>query len=174
MSCSWSCCSLHRHSLEIYIHSSLPAGWFQYNNWKLWCHQASLVDWFLSPLFALFSFLKKFILFIYFWLRWVFVAERGLSLFAAGELGFSLLRCGGFSCCGARALGVWASVVVARGLSCSTARGIFPDQGSNCFGRWILNHCATREVPLPYFLRFFLYFSPKPTVLPQLHKCAYL
>ena len=52
-------------------------------------------------------------------------------------------HCGGFSCCGARALGVWASVVVARGLysadsvvvahglSCSTACGIFPDQGLN-------------------------------------------
>ena len=26
-------------------------------------------------------------------------------------------HCGNFSCCGARALGVWASVVVARGLS---------------------------------------------------------
>ena len=47
-------------------------------------------------------------LFIYFWLRWVFVAVRGLSLVAAS---------GGFSCCGARALGAWASVVVARGLS---------------------------------------------------------
>ena len=58
--------------------------------------------------------------FIYFWLRWVFVAVHGLSLVAAG----ATLRCGvwashcrGFSCCGARALGVWASVVVARGLS---------------------------------------------------------
>ena len=40
-------------------------------------------------------------------------------------------HCGGFSCCGARALGTWASVVVAHGLSCSAACGIFPDQGSN-------------------------------------------
>ena len=31
-------------------------------------------------------------------------------------------RCGGFSCCGARALGAWASVVVARGLSSCGAR----------------------------------------------------
>ena len=30
-------------------------------------------------------------------------------------------HCGGFSCCGARALGAWASVVAARGLSsCGT------------------------------------------------------
>ena len=52
-------------------------------------------------------------------------------------------HCGGFSCCRARALGAWASVVVAHrlysagsvvvvhGLSCSVACGIFPDQGSN-------------------------------------------
>ena len=55
-----------------------------------------------------------------FWLCWVFVAARGLSLVAASG-GYSLLRCAGFSlrgfsCCGARALGVPASVVVARGL----------------------------------------------------------
>ena len=34
-------------------------------------------------------------------------------------------------CCGAWPLGARASVVVARGLSCSVACGIFPDQGSN-------------------------------------------
>ena len=48
----------------------------------------------------------KFI-FIYFWLHWVFTAAQGLSLVASN---------GGFSCCGAWALGAWASVVVARGL----------------------------------------------------------
>ena len=59
-------------------------------------------------------------LFIYFWLRWVFVAARGLSLAAVGG-GYSSSRCTGFSCCGARALGAQASVVVARGLSiCSS------------------------------------------------------
>ena len=48
-------------------------------------------------------------------------------------------HCGGFSCCGTRTLGAWASVVVARELqragsvavACSAACGIFPDQGSN-------------------------------------------
>ena len=55
-------------------------------------------------------------LFIYFWLRWVFVAARGLSLVAASG-GYSSLLCTGFSCCGARALGTRASVVVARRLS---------------------------------------------------------
>ena len=49
-------------------------------------------------------------------------------------------HCGGFSCCGAQALGARASVVAARGLSSCGSRalecrlsscGIFPDQGSN-------------------------------------------
>ena len=35
-------------------------------------------------------------LFIYLWLRWVFVAARGLSL-AAASTGYSSLRCAGFS-----------------------------------------------------------------------------
>ena len=39
--------------------------------------------------------------------------------------------CGGFSCCGAQALGCMGSVAAARGLSCSAACGIFLDQGSN-------------------------------------------
>ena len=59
-------------------------------------------------------------LFIYFWLRWVFVAERGLSLVAVSG-GYSLLRCAGFSLqwllslrsTGCRCAG---SVVVAHGL----------------------------------------------------------
>ena len=72
-------------------------------------------------------FLKKL---FYFWLHWVFVAVRGLFS-SCSERGLLLLwstgsRRAGFSSCGH--LG---SVVVARGLSCSAARGIFPDQGSN-------------------------------------------
>ena len=41
-------------------------------------------------------FLYKFILFIYFWPRWVFVAVCGLSLVATSG-GYSSLRCAGFS-----------------------------------------------------------------------------
>ena len=65
-------------------------------------------------------------LFIYFWLHWVSVAARGLSLVAASG---AILRCGarashcsGFSCCGAWALGTQASVVVVRGLSSCGSR----------------------------------------------------
>ena len=58
--------------------------------------------------------------FIYFWLCWVFVAARGLSLVVASG-GYSLLRCVGFSLLwplllqnmGSRCVG---SVVVAHGL----------------------------------------------------------
>ena len=74
------------------------------------------IEWNISQLIF-----KKINLFIYFWLRWVFVAAHGLSLVAASR---ATLRCGvhashcvGFSCCRAQALGVWASAVVARGLS---------------------------------------------------------
>ena len=76
-----------------------------------------------------FFFLIDFIyLFIYFWLCWVFVAARGLSLVAASG-GYSSLRCAGFSLhwllllC-SRALGAWASVVVARGLSSCDSRAL--------------------------------------------------
>ena len=67
--------------------------------------------------------------FIYFWLRWVFIAACGLSL-AVWSRGYPSLRvwdshCAGFSC-GARALGAQASVVVVLGLS-------------SC-GSWALEH----------------------------------
>ena len=42
--------------------------------------------------------------FFFFWLRWVFFALRGLLIVVASL------------CCGARAPGAWASVIVARGL----------------------------------------------------------
>ena len=72
----------------------------------------------------------------YFWLCWVFVAVRA---FSTGGAGATLqLRCLGFPCRGAQALDMWAqdlqrmgSAVAVRGLTCSTAWGVFPDEGSN-------------------------------------------
>ena len=62
---------------------------------------------------------RAFIYFIlFFWLRWVFVAARRLSLVAASG-GYSLLRYAGFSLRWLlllQALGAQASVVVAHGL----------------------------------------------------------
>ena len=72
---------------------------------------------------------------MYFWLCWVFVSVRGLSLVLASG-GHSSSRCAGLSLSrplllrstGSRLAG---PVVVAHGPSCSAACGIFPDQGSN-------------------------------------------
>ena len=78
---------------------------------------------------------------IYFWLCWVFVSVRGLSLVAASG-GHSSSRCVGLSpswplllrSTGSRRAG---SAVVAHGPSCSVACGILPDQGSNpCSLHW--------------------------------------
>ena len=74
-------------------------------------------------------------LFFYFWLCWVFVSVRGLSLVVASG-GHSSSRCAGLSpsrplllrSTGSSHAG---SVVVAHGPSCSAACGIFPDQSSN-------------------------------------------
>ena len=57
----------------------------------------------------------------------------------------------GFSCCGAWALGVRASVVVANGLSCTWYVGSSQTRDRTrvpCIGGRILNHWTTREVPL--------------------------
>ena len=61
---------------------------------------------------AVLIFLKLFYLFL---AACVFVAGHGLSPVAVS---------GDFSCCGARALGTWASVVVARGLSSYGSRAL--------------------------------------------------
>ena len=82
-------------------------------------------------------------LFIYFifWVCWVFVSVRGLSLVVASG-GHTSSRCAGLSLSrplllrntGSRRAG---SVIVAHGPSCSAACGIFPDQGSNpCLLHW--------------------------------------
>ena len=86
---------------------------------------------------SIFNFLKKLInLFIYyFWVCWVFVSVRGLSLVEASG-GHSSSQCVGLSLSrplllqstGSRRAG---SVVVAHGPSCFVACGILPDQGSN-------------------------------------------
>ena len=105
-----------------------------------------------------FIFLKKNYLFIYFWLCWVFVSVRGLSLVAASG-GHSSSRCAGLSLSrplllrstGSRRSG---SVIVAHGPSCSAACGIFPDQGSN---PRLLHWHATSEALFPLLIILFSY-----------------
>ena len=93
-------------------------------------------------------------LFLYFWLCWVFVSVRGLSLVAASG-GHSSSRCADLSLSrrlllrstGSRRAG---SVVVAHGLSCSAVCGIFPDQGSNpCPLHWQADSQPLRHLGSP-------------------------
>ena len=73
-----------------------------------------------------FNFLKIICVFShYFWLHWVFIGVLRLSLVAARGLLIVVASLVAEHRC-------WAfSVVVAQGLSCRKACGIFPDQGSN-------------------------------------------
>ena len=91
---------------------------------------------------------------IYFWLCWVFVSVRGLSLVVASG-GHSSSWCAGLSLSrplvlrstGSRRAG---SVVVAHWPSCSVACGTSQTRARTrvpCIDRQILNHCATREAP---------------------------
>ena len=80
----------------------------------------------------LFSFFLSF----YFWLHWVFIAACRLSLVAAS---------GGFSCCGAQALGVRASAVVAWGLSSCGSQAL-EHRLSSC-GAQLL--CSMWDLPGP-------------------------
>ena len=82
-----------------------------------------------------------------FWLSWVFIALRGLSLVAASR-GVWASHCDGLSRYGPQALGKWVSVVVVHKLSCSEAYGIFLDQNWThvpCNGRRLLIQWA-REI----------------------------
>ena len=85
---------------------------------------------------------------------------RRLSLAAARPLsgcGAWTPRWGAFSCCGAWALECGGSVVVAHGLRCSSACGIFLDQGWNpCPLHCILNHWTTREVSVRFKIANFI------------------
>ena len=114
--------------------------------------------------FYFFLIFKKF---IYFWLCWVFVAVRGLSLVVASGgyslsryAGFSLWwllllqstgsRRTGFSSCGTRAQQLWlAGLVAPRHVGSSQTR---TRTCVLCTGRRILNHCTTRETPTSGFI----------------------
>ena len=96
-------------------------------------------------------------LFIYFWLCWVFVSVRGLSLVAASR-GHSSSRCAGLSLSwplllrstGSRRAG---PAVVAHGPSRSAACGILPDQGPNpCLLHWQADSQPLRHQGSPYLV----------------------
>ena len=138
----------------------------------------------------------KFILFIYFCLLWVFVAAHRLSLVAASRgysslwhAGFSLQwllllqstgsRHTGFSSCGTQAQQLWLAGCRAQAQQLWRMGSVAPwHVGSSrtrawtcipCIGRWILNHCITREaLPLLYSLSCSPYIiKQKPLIGPS-------
>ena len=112
-----------------------------------------VIFWFFCFLICIYLFIY---LFIYFWLCWVFISVRGLSLVVASR-GHSSSRCAGFSL--SRPLPLQStssrragSVVVAHGPSCSAACVIFPDQGSNpCPLHWQADSQPLRHQGSPVF-----------------------
>ena len=102
------------------------------------------------PLFLLFIYL-----FIHSWLCWVFASVRGPSPVAASG-GHSSSRCAGLSLSWPLLLRSTSSrragsVVVAHGPSCSAARGILPDQGSNpCPLHWQADSQPLRHQGSPF------------------------
>ena len=90
---------------------------------------------FFALIFSLFFFFNIYFYLFYLWMCWVFVSVRGPSVVAASG-DHSSSRCAGLS--PSRPLPLWStgsrragSAIVAHGPSCSAARGILPDQGSN-------------------------------------------
>ena len=74
----------------------------------------------------------------HFWLRWVFVASRGLYLLVEGGgcslvvvLAFLIVVASLVVGTGSRVCRLRASVIVVCGLSCPTTHGIFPNQESD-------------------------------------------
>ena len=80
----------------------------------------------------LLNYSKSKMLFFFFPLHWVFIAEHGLSLVAVRRRLIAVA-----SPAGEHSLQSLVSIVVAHALSCLVACGIFPDQESNpCFLHW--------------------------------------
>ena len=82
-------------------------------------------------------FLFIYVFFVVLCLRgsWAFPSDSEWGVLSSRDVQAS--HCGGFSCCRARALASTHSVISVHGLSCSEARGIFPDQGLNpCLLHW--------------------------------------
>ena len=90
-------------------------------------------------------FLNKFI-YLFIWLHWVFVAAHVLFS-SCGECRCQAWasHCGGFSCCRARALGAWASVVVACGLSSCGSRA--PERRLSSCGARAQLLCSRWDLP---------------------------
>ena len=141
------------------LSSGAPPAWDPWSDSSL-CHSQHLSQC-MTPRGCSVNLVNGFIyiflinLFIYFWLHWVFVSVRGLSLVAASG-DHSSSRCTGLSLSrplllrstGSRRAG---SAGVAHGPSRPAARGIFPDQGSNpCPLHWQADSQPLRHQGSPF------------------------
>ena len=108
---------------------------------------------------------------------WAFSSCRQQGLLSSYTTRAS--HCGGFSSCGAWAVGHVGSVLVAHRLSCSTACGSFLDQGSNPYPL----HWQADSSPLshqgspsdPFFIFFFFFLFPLcPKSIVYMFFCAYV
>ena len=108
-------------------------------------------------------FFNNSLFYLFIFVCWVFVSVWGLSLVVASG-GHSSSRCAGLSLSrplllrstGSRHAG---SVVVAHGPSCSTACGIFPDQGSSpCPLHWQADSQPLHHQGSPHMVVLFLVF----------------
>ena len=148
-------------------------------------HSVVMIKWSNSCKAFIFYFLKFILfLFIYFWLCWVFVATRGLSLVAASG-DYSSLQCAcfslrwllllwstgsrraaGFSSCGTQAQQLWLAGCRMQSQQLWHTGLVAPRHvGSSqtrdrtcvpCIGRRFLNHCATREVLVKHLAQHLL------------------
>ena len=141
--------------------------------------------------FSVFHFFKLIYLFIFGCIGSLLLRVSFLQLRRAGATllwGVRASHCGGFSGCGAWALGArgfsscgtWAQQLCLMGSRAQAQQlctGLFAPRhvGSSrtrarmpvpCIGRWILNHCATREA----LVVLFLIFGEPPYCFPQ---CLY-
>ena len=164
--------SLIRSHLFIFPFVSLAVGdRFKKDTAMIYVKECSMFSSRSFFFFLNFGFIYLFV-FNYLWLCWVFVSVRGLSLVAASG-GHSSSRCTGLSSSrplllrstGSRRAG---SAIVAHGPSCSVARGIFPDQGSNlCPLHWQADSQPLRHQGSPSSrsfmvsaLTFYFMFNP--------------
>ena len=94
------------------------------NNILLYIYTPQFLFFLTTQSFFIYLLLNLFNLFIFVWVGSLLLHTGFLQLRRAGatlHCGVQPSHCGGFSCCRARALGTWASVVVARGLgSCGS------------------------------------------------------
>ena len=135
-----------------------------------WAQILHIVDSFFLKKLSYLLFFFNLLIYFYFWLCWVFVSVRGLSLVATSR-GHSSSRCEDLwlsrplllRSTGSRRAG---SVVVAHGPGCSAACGIFPDQGLNpCPLHWQADSQPLHHQGSPMFMPLAVVWVMKSFVL---------